>query len=557
MNTTKKSVGKRKRPSPSPSTTSQIGRRLEKLRSRQRNLWNDDNDIDETEQHLSSKSKDKTVTDNTYIVLTDSDDEKTSARKRSRSHKTKKKSSQISDENFSSDNDHKIGSKCPTCLICSILSTLTSYNCCSKHLATLIHNQQPPKQITNTDPWPPQQVMILPMTDELIQRYLNPQETYRRRTRTSLSPGQKKTTESKRSVGIKTASSKISFNSYSRDENHQKRQQTHPNHPIRNTRMLPDVNYQIGKFVCPLETIFHIDPRSTQMETEHVSSSSSTVDSSLPDSQTNPPDVTYTVITSTSTTINSFESPNVLDTCQLQQSSDQPIVIDDSQTENIPSNRTNEKKQNDPWTPISDETCTAIETALEQVNQHSQEEMEFTPAIARRTPTELMASRLPKIQLKKGRYYRGKPVTDANPLEKTTTITNESLSTTISQSSTSSITISATTTKYVESSLFHTPSFDVLHSRPAPALATIIEDESLIIQPTHPNSEKTTQSCHVSSDRHDHTTECLSDTVMNGLFAQDESSQQDVIHSTTKSTSNDGIELISFHSHDRRIFSLQ
>ena len=426
-------------------------------------------------------------------------------------------------------------------------------------MATLIHNQQPPKQITNADPWPPQQVMILPMTDELIQRYLNPQEIYRRRTRTSLSPGQKKTTEPKRSVGIKTASSKISFNSYFRDENHQKSQQIHPNHPIPNTRILLNAKHQIGKFVCTLKNIFHIDPRSTQMETEHISSSSSNVDSSLPDSQTNPPDVTYTVITSTSTTINSFESPNTLDTCQLQQSSDQPIVIDDSQSENIPSNTTNEKKQNDPWTPISDETYTAIETALEQVNQNSQEEMEFTPAIARRTPTELMASRLPKIQLKKGRYHRGKPVTDTNPLEKTTTttITNQTPSTTTSQSSSSSTSISTITTKYVENSLFHTPSFDALYSRPAPALATIIEDESLIIQPTHPNSEKTTQSCHVSSDRHDHTKEGLSDTVMSCLFAQDESSQQDVIHSTTKSISNDGIEWISFHLHNRRIFSPQ
>jgi hypothetical protein len=190
------------------------------------------------------------------------------------------------------------------------------------------------------------------------------------------------------------------------------------------------------------------------METEHISSSSSNVDSSLPDSQTNPPDLTYTVITSTSTTINSFESPNALDTCQLQQSSDQPIVIDDSQSENIPNNKTNEKKQNDPWTPISDETYREIETALERVDQHSQEEMEFTPAIARRTPTELMASRLPKIQLRKGRYHRGKPVNDTNSLEKTTT--NEASSITISQPSSSSISISAITTKYVmEISLFH------------------------------------------------------------------------------------------------------
>lgn len=150
------------------------------------------------------KSKEKPPIDNTYIVLSDSDDDKGSSRKRSRSHKPKKKSSQISEENFSSDNDYKIMSKCPTCLICSILSKLTSYNCCQKHLALLVHNhQKQQKQTTNSDQWPPQQVMILPVTDELIQRYLNPQEIYRLRTRTSLSPREKKTTESKRTVCAK------------------------------------------------------------------------------------------------------------------------------------------------------------------------------------------------------------------------------------------------------------------------------------------------------------------------------------------------------------------
>lgn len=83
-----------------------------------------------------------------------------------------------------------------------------------------------------------------------------------------------------------------------------------------------------------------------------------------------------------------------------------------------------------------------------------------------------------------------------------------------------------------------------------------MEDESLIIQPTHPDSEKITQSCHVSSDRHDHTTECLSDTVMSRLFAQDESSQQEMIHSTTKSISNDGMKLILFHLYNRLLASI-
>lgn len=177
------------------------------------------------------------------------------------------------------------------------------------------------------------------------------------------------------------------------------------------------------------------------MDPEQISSSSPQTDSSLPNSGTIPPDITYTVISSASTTINSFESPNVLDTGRLQQSSDQPIVIDDPQSDNqqdeSSSHKTQEKKQNDPWTPISDETYAAIETALEQTDRNSQDQMEFPPAIARRTPTDLMASRLPKIQLKKGRYHRGKPIAETSTSDITT---NESHSTTTtSQSSSTSV----------------------------------------------------------------------------------------------------------------------
>jgi len=138
-----------------------------------------------------------------------------------------------------------------------------------------------------------------------------------------------------------------------------------------------------------------------------------------------------------------------LDTCQLQQSSDQPVVTDDSQPdnqqENLLINNTHENRQNDPWTPISDDTYRAIEIALEQVDQTSQEQPEFTPAIARRTPTELMASRLPKIQLKKGRYRQGKPINDKNTPY--TTTTNESRSMNISQSSSTSTSSSVIVTK--------------------------------------------------------------------------------------------------------------
>jgi hypothetical protein len=106
-------------------------------------------------------------------------------------------------------------SKCATCLICSILTTLTSYNCCSKHLSLLINNKNShlnhQKQTTDTTQWSPQQVMIVPITDELIQRYLNPQEIHRLKTQTSASPIQKETVQSKRSVGQKIYSFKQNF----------------------------------------------------------------------------------------------------------------------------------------------------------------------------------------------------------------------------------------------------------------------------------------------------------------------------------------------------------
>jgi hypothetical protein len=196
-------TGKRKRQSPPPPSTSRLNLRFEKLRGGQRNLWSDDDDDeDENQQYVQPKTT--TTSNKTYIVLTDSDDEKASSRRRSRSNKSKKKSSRIHDENYPSDNDHKITSKCATCLICSILSTLTSYNCCSKHLSLLINNKNShhnhEKLTTNTDQWPPQQVMIVPMTDELIQRYLNPQEINRLRTQSSTS---KKPIASNKSVGEK------------------------------------------------------------------------------------------------------------------------------------------------------------------------------------------------------------------------------------------------------------------------------------------------------------------------------------------------------------------
>jgi hypothetical protein len=81
--------------------------------------------------------------------------------------------------------------------------------------------------------------------------------------------------------------------------------------------------------------------------------------------------------------------------------------------------------------------------------------------------------------------------------------------------------------------------FFLISTRPPPSLATIIEDESLIIQSTRQISDK---SAHILSQRHDNTSEGLSDTVMSSLLAQDESSQHDNIHITTKTIPSEGIK---------------
>jgi len=103
------------------------------------------------------------------MVLSDSDEEKpSSSKQRSQNIKSRKKLSQNHVKNA-------------TCLICSILSQLSSYNCCSEHLSTL-KNQQ---QATTNSQCLPEKVMILPLTDEIVQRYLDPQQIHHLRTSTS------------------------------------------------------------------------------------------------------------------------------------------------------------------------------------------------------------------------------------------------------------------------------------------------------------------------------------------------------------------------------------
>lgn len=198
---------KRKYASPTP-TSSEIGRRLEKLRSMQGNLWDDDDDERDLQPCVQPKTTTVTATTNnkTYIVLSDSDDEKAASRRRDKATKPRKKVARDAHEHESSERQTGTASlRCATCLICSLLTTLTPYNCCSKHLAILLNSKSPQSTATASHPWPPQQVMIVPMTDELLQRYLDPQQIHSLKTQRSTSPVKRKGTKRNTSVSFKIA----------------------------------------------------------------------------------------------------------------------------------------------------------------------------------------------------------------------------------------------------------------------------------------------------------------------------------------------------------------
>jgi hypothetical protein len=131
-------LGKRKRLS-SP-IKSEIAIRLEKLRVRPKNLWGDDKD-----EEISKQSN--------LIVLSDAEEEEQPIIRRKFRKKTPKN---------------------PTCLICSIKSQLSSYNCCSEHLSALKNHLK--------SQWLPEKVMIVPLTDDIVQRYLDPQQIHQLRT---------------------------------------------------------------------------------------------------------------------------------------------------------------------------------------------------------------------------------------------------------------------------------------------------------------------------------------------------------------------------------------
>ncbi|CAF2651694.1 unnamed protein product [Rotaria sp. Silwood2] len=169
-------------PPPPSSLKSHLAQRLQRLRSGQRDLWADDNDDNTTNQ----KKKQSKTTNNkrTYIILSDSDEERSSSsQRRLRNTRSRKKLSRNHDENVN---------KNATCLICSILSQLSSHNCCSEHLSILKNHSDHQQRTTNSQ-WLPDKVMIVPVTDELVQRYLDPEQIYNLRTQTSIT--NKKTSE--------------------------------------------------------------------------------------------------------------------------------------------------------------------------------------------------------------------------------------------------------------------------------------------------------------------------------------------------------------------------
>ena len=135
---------------------SQIARRLEKIRTGRTNLWDDDDDERPT---VKSNRRSR-------IELSDSDEDilSISSQRHSRSSKSRKRTSQ----------HHRHHRDSATCLICSVLSQLSSYNCCSTHLTVL----------KNLSHGLPEQLVLVPMTNDIAQHYLHRQSRRRSSTTT-------------------------------------------------------------------------------------------------------------------------------------------------------------------------------------------------------------------------------------------------------------------------------------------------------------------------------------------------------------------------------------
>lgn len=375
---------------------SKVCRRLEKRRGNQENLWDDNENDNEFEAYVRPKP---IISNKTYIVLSDSDEEKARSRSVTRSKKLRRKTV-----------DSCNTETCSTCLICSILTSLSAQNCCSNHLSLLTHQKHSNgSSITKESVWPPKQVMIIPIDDELIQRYLNPEQIHRLKTPMA-------------STDQPSNDEILSTKSIHESDTIQ--------HSTKSLNLHEDIESR-----CPM-----------MMSSIDGESVTPTIDSNV-----TPVDTTFTIATSTSstTTNNSFESPSMLDTCQVQSSSDQPSIA----------------------------------------NRSDDDFHEFTPATARRTPTDLMVSCLPRIQLKKGRYRLGKPIVE-----------NDGSTGVHHETRCSSIITSSTNMK---------------------SLATIVEDESLILPSNGSTQNKTVP---MPNDPNDNMTEELSDTAMSCLLAQEEQS---------------------------------
>ncbi|UJR22363.1 hypothetical protein I4U23_025425 [Adineta vaga] len=351
MSSGKKQQKKRKRhssSSPPPLIKSHIARRLEKIRHGRTNLWDDDDDEEEEENNVVDEQPKTKHNRKSYIMRSDSDEERPSksSQRRLRSSKSRKKTSRHHRESA-------------TCLICSILSQLSTYNCCSTHLSLL---KNPPPQQTTHSRRLPERVRFVPMTDHLVQRYFDPQS----RRRTSTSP-------------ITQPSTRKSLN---------KSTMTPNSSDVR--RSMKTTSKSVTKSsqadIRPLASTIVIEP-----------------------AQSNSSDIANTTVTSSS----SPPPPAIHDVANgdpMEQSRIQTITIDDTEQDISLVHSTHDRKQIDLWTEISEETDAALERVLDQIESFSNSPLEFTPATARRTHTETMAARLPKIPLKQGRFRNGRPI---------------------------------------------------------------------------------------------------------------------------------------------------
>lgn len=151
-----------------------MARRLAFLRDRYRNLWDDDNDDDESNEEdqsnftrttTSKRRTKKTV----CVVLSDSEEE-------SQNPFYHSSSSTVENHRRNLSQPRNSGS----CLICSIRSQLSNINCCSNHLSLLTNNPNA-QSLAN-------HVMIVPITDEILQHYLDPEHIHH--LRSSKSPNE-------------------------------------------------------------------------------------------------------------------------------------------------------------------------------------------------------------------------------------------------------------------------------------------------------------------------------------------------------------------------------